>query len=225
LASDIASAYPGTTFQFANALTPSFLNGVNVVILGVATSDVSAITPLTASEQAALLNFVLGGGMALIFADNSIFDPNAPAANASLLSPFGVTVSGTLFGLVNAPILNPAGPLTAPFTPVTQFATNYPGFFSGIGVGTALADLSGNPSEPAIDRFAPGALGPSSGAVVFFSDSDAMVAGDSLTSTNLNLVLNSFSFASGDSVVPEPSTLGLVGLTLGGLIVIRRRTA
>jgi hypothetical protein len=92
LAGDIASAYPGTTFQFANTLTPSFLNSVNVVILGVATSDVSAITPLTASEQTALLNFVLGGGMALIFADNSLFDPNAPAANASLLSPFGVTV-------------------------------------------------------------------------------------------------------------------------------------
>lgn len=231
LAADITTAFPGTTFDFTNTLTSSFLTGVNVAILGVATSDVSAITPLTASEQTALLNFVLGGGTALIFADNSEFDPNAPAANASLLSPFGVSVTGTLTGIVNAPILNPTGPLTSPFA-VTQFATNFPGYFSNTGGGTVLADLNGNPAEPAIVRFAPGQLGPGSGAVVFFSDSDAMVAGDSLTSTNLNLILNAFAMTEtadplvpADSAVPEPSTLPLVGLALGGLAVIRRRLA
>ena len=51
LASDIGSAFPGTTFQFANTLTSSFLSGVNVVILGVGTTDSSAITALSASEQ------------------------------------------------------------------------------------------------------------------------------------------------------------------------------
>jgi hypothetical protein len=231
LAADISAAFPGTTFDFTNTLTSSFFSGVNVAIFGVATSDGSAITPLTASEQTALLNFVLGGGTALIFADNSEFNANAPAANASLLSPFGVSVTGTLTGVVNAPILNSTGPLTSPYA-VSQFATNYPGYFSNTGGGTVLADLNDNPAEPAIVRFAPGQLGTGSGAVVFFSDSDAMVAGDSLTSTNLNLILNAFAMTqtadpeiSTDSVVPEPSTLPLVGLALGGLAVIRRRLA
>jgi hypothetical protein len=232
LAGDISTAFAGTTFDFTNTLTTSFLNGVNVAILGVATSDSSAITPLTASEQAALLNFVLGGGTALIFADNSEFDANAAAANASLLAPFGVSVTGTLIGPVSAPILNPTGPLTGPFTPVTMFATNFPGYFNGTGGASVLADLNSDPSEPAVLRFAPGQLGPDSGAVVFFSDSDAMVAGDSLSATNLNLVLNAFAMintsdpaATPESAIPEPSTLPLVGLALGGLAAIRRRLA
>jgi|SRR5579871_448334 len=231
LAADITTAFPGTTFDFTDTLTSSFLTGVNVGIFGVATSDGSAITPLTASEQTALLNFVLGGGTALIFADNSLFNASAPAANASLLSPFGVSVTGTLIGTVNAPILNPTGALTGPF-PVTQFATNFPGYFNNTGGGTVLADLNGNPAEPAIVRFAPGQLGPGSGAVVFFSDSDAMVAGDSLTTTNLNLILNAFAMAQtadptipADAALPEPSTLSLVGLALGGLAVLRHRLA
>ncbi len=137
LAGDIATAFPGTTFDFTSTLTSSFFSGVNVAIFGVATSDGSAITPLSASEQTALLNFVLGGGTALIFADNSTFDPNAPAANASLLSPFGVSITGTLIGPVSAPILNLSGPLTGPFTPVTMFATNFPDTFNGTA---ALSD-------------------------------------------------------------------------------------
>ena len=50
-----------------------------------------AITALSKSEQSALQGFVMSGGTALIFSDNSPFDSNAPAANASLLSPVGVT--------------------------------------------------------------------------------------------------------------------------------------
>ena len=107
LASDISSAYPGTTFSFANTLTPSFLSGVQAVILGVATTDTSAVTPLSTSEQSALLNFVLGGGTALIFADNSTFASGAAATNASFVSPFGVTITGTLNGGQTAPIINP----------------------------------------------------------------------------------------------------------------------
>jgi hypothetical protein len=51
LATDITSAFPGTTFQFTNTLTTSFLSSVNVVILGVGTTESNAITPLTSSEQ------------------------------------------------------------------------------------------------------------------------------------------------------------------------------
>ena len=220
LANDIAAAFPGTTFSFSNTLTPSFLNGLNVVILGVATTDSSAITPLTSSEQTALQNFVLDGGTALIFTDNSTFDPNAPAANASLLTPFGLTATGTLVGGVNAPILNPSGPLTGPFTPVTEFATNFPGYFNGTGAGTVLAQFA--PGEAAIDYFAPGTLGPHSGAAVFFSDSDAMVAGDALTTTNLNLILNAFA-TNQLTPVPEPSTWSMIAVGGAALLGIMLR--
>jgi PEP-CTERM motif len=227
LANDISTAFPGTTFAFSSTLTPSFLSGVNVTILGVATTDFSAITPLSSSEQSALYNFVLGGGTALIFADNSTFDANAPTANASLVSPFGVTMTGTLNGLIDAPIIDLSGPLTSPFTPVTQFEGNYTGYFVNTNGGQVLADWFGNPAYPAIDYFKPGFFGPKSGAVVLFSDSDAMVAGDALTTTNENLVLNAFGTYQLTPPVPEPSTwammlLGFAGLGFAGFRASRK---
>jgi PEP-CTERM motif len=217
LANDISSAYPGTTFSFTSTLTPAFLSGVQVVILGVATTDFSAITPLSASEQSALGNFVLGGGTALIFADNSTFASNAPAANASLVNPFGVTITGTLNGAQTAPIINPSGPLTSPY-PVTSFFGNYTGYFNDVGAGTVLANWGTD--EPAIDYFAPGVLGPHSGAVVLFGDSDAMVAGDALTTSNRNLILNAF--GTYQTSVPEPSSLAMLIVGVSGVGVTAR---
>jgi hypothetical protein len=208
LANDIASAFPGTTFQFANTLTPAFLSGVNVVVLGDAVANNVAITPLSASEQAALKSFVLGGGTALIFSDNSTFSANAPQANASVLSPFGVTAAGTLSGAQTAPILDPTGPLTGPNKPVTQFATNFPGFFTNVGGGKVLAEFNSDPQQAAIAYFAPGTLGAQSGKVVLFSDSNAMIAGDSLTTTNRNLVLNAL------APVPLPGAMILFAPSL-----------
>jgi hypothetical protein len=217
LANDITQAFPGTTFSFSNTLTPNFLAGVNAVILGVATTDFSAITPLTFSEQTALHNFVLDGGTALIFTDNSTFDPNAPVVNASFLAPFDLTTTGTIGAQVNTPILNPSGPLTGPFTPVTDFATNVPGFFNGTGTGTVLAQFA--PGEAAIDYFARGTLAPHSGTAVFFSDSDAMVFADALTRSNQNLILNTL------ATVPEPSPWSMIavgGVALLGIMLRKR---
>ena len=224
LANDISTAFPGTTFTYSSTLTPSFLSGANVVVLGVAVNDELAITPLSSSEQSALFNFVKNGGTAIIFADNSTFDVDdpmgnmAPEANASLVSPFGATITGTLNGTQLAPIKDLTGPLTSPFTPVTEFQGLYTGYFSNLGGGQDLADWAAN--EPAIDYFAPKFFGPQSGAVVLFADSDAMVAGDSLTTTNENLVLNAFgtyTLAPPPPTIPEPSTWAMVLLGFAGL--------
>ena len=215
LATDITTEIPGTTFSFSNTLTPSFLAGVNAVILGVATTETSAITPLTSSEQTALHNFVLNGGTALIFSDNDSFDPNAPVVNASVLTPFGLTATGTLPPPANPSILNPSGPLTGPFKPVTDFTTLDAGFFNGTGTGTVLAQFA--PGEAAIDYFARGTLGPHSGTAVFFSDSNTL-PGDTLTTSNLNLVLNALA-------VPEPSPWSMIavgGVALVGIMLRKK---
>jgi hypothetical protein len=217
LVNDITKAIPGTTFSFSNTLTPSFLAGVNAVILGVGTSHTSAVTPLTSSEQTALHNFVLNGGTALMYTDNSTFDPNAPVVNASFLTPFGLTTTGTLFPPANPPILNPSGPLTHPFTPVTNFTTLDAGFYNDTGTGTVLAQFA--PGEAAIDYFARGTLGPHSGTAVFFSDSNSLSV-DTLTTSNVNLLLN------GLATVPEPSPWSMIavgGVALVGIMLRKKR--
>ncbi len=115
LSAEISSAFPGATFQFTSELTPQFFSGVQVAIFGVATAPRSSVDPLTTSEQSALLNFVLGGGTALIFADNTGYSAESPTTNASFLSPFGVTMTGNLGGVLTAPLVNPTGPLTGPY--------------------------------------------------------------------------------------------------------------
>lgn len=161
-----------------------------------------------------------------MFSDNDTFNSNAPAANANFLAPFGVTATGTLSGIVNAPILNPTGPLTGPFTPVTTFVTNFPGWYSNTNGGLVLADLNSNPAMPAIDYFGAGAFGPTSGAVVLFSDSNNIAAGDPVAGADLNLILNALALASvAPPPVPEPGTLSILAAALVGFgFAFARRT-
>ena len=63
----IATNFPGSSIVGVSTLTPAALSGANVVWIGSATGNTSAITPLSAAEQSALLTFVQSGGTAVLF--------------------------------------------------------------------------------------------------------------------------------------------------------------
>ena len=212
LSAEISSAFPGATFQFTSELTPQFFSGIQVAIFGVATAPRSSVNPLTTSEQSALLNFVLGGGTALIFADNTGYSAESPTTNASFLSPFGVTMTGNLGGVLTAPLVNPTGPLTGPY-PAQRGLWKLPRILQRYRTGDGAGQLRRGRAGRRLS--APGVLGPHSGTLVLFADSDALFAGDPVAAMDLNLILNAID--SYQSSVPEPSTWVTMLLGVGGV--------
>ncbi|HEV3154284.1 MAG TPA: hypothetical protein VGZ02_10810 [Candidatus Baltobacteraceae bacterium] len=165
--------FPGTTYHFTGFLSKTFFQSINVFLIGVAFSDTTPIKPLGATEQANLVNFAKGGGTVIIFADNTDFQ----TADDSLLSPFGVSSTGKLTGSQTAAFVNTPNPImNGPAGKAAQIDSYYPGWLSSLGSSTAVADLNAN-GEPVVSYLPAGALGSSSGAVVFFSDSSLMVDG------------------------------------------------
>jgi hypothetical protein len=161
----IKKAFPGTTFTLRGSISSTLTSQVNVILIGVATGGNSAITALSRKEQRRLVDFVKAGGTLLIFADNDTFDPNAPAVNASVLSPFGLTATGTLNGNQSVTLSGSPNPVAnGPFGTVSSISTSYPGWFSSLGSSSDLGNLDAN-GQSAIAYLAPGALGTGSGAV------------------------------------------------------------
>jgi hypothetical protein len=159
-----------TQLSSTSTLTPAYLGTIGALIISVGFTNASGITPLSASEQSALLGFVEAGGTALLFTDNGTFSGNASAINSSFPAPFGLSAAGTLNGLQSSTIVNAANPVVHGIDgTATSFDTNFPGWFSSLGSAEELATLSAN-GEPDLAFLAPGALGVGSGAVVFFSD-------------------------------------------------------
>jgi hypothetical protein len=213
LRASVIRAYPGSSFVGLDSLTPAALNAVDIVMVGAPTF--SSPIFLSSAEQAALMNFLKGGGGALIYIDNDTY-AGAPAsddANETFLDPFGMDSTGrtvppaTLSNVApNHPVMN------GPFGTVTAFTTNYGGWFDNLGANAvALARYDAN-SEPALAAIAPGALGLGSGGVVFIPDADSLVdsadGGLFGAPDNEKLYLNSIAF-----VIPEPSTTALLFAT------------
>jgi hypothetical protein len=162
-------------FRYTGKLTPKFLHGVNVMVIGVAAAVSGEIKPLSAKEQSALLNFAKRGGTVVVFADNSDFQK----ADDSVLKPFGLASSGKLDGAQTATWVGSVSqnPLAnGPAGSALQLDTYYPGWFSVLGSALDLADLPGS-GAPAAAYLQRGALGAQSGAVVFLSDSSLMLDG------------------------------------------------
>jgi hypothetical protein len=188
----ITAQFPGTTFSSASKLTPRYLSTINHLIVGVGTSCCSG-TKLSLAEQNALVDFVTAGGTALLFGDNSTSSAIARKANRSFMSPFGLSMNGTLDADQPSTIVNSSNPVvTGPAGTATGFDTYYPGWFSNLGSATEIAVLTAN-NKPSLAYLPPGSLGTGSGAVVFFSDSNCIEVGSGgITSVNDNiLILNS----------------------------------
>jgi hypothetical protein len=191
----ITNAYPAATFVGFPTLTASNLAPVNVLVIGTPISGTNAITALDTNEQAALLEFVQGGGAAILFTDNDSFSPLASEANASFLSPFGLSGGGTLISEVVATVMAPdQHPVTSsPFGQVEHLIQFVPGVITNLGpYATALATNYGGIALAVIN---PGQLAPGSGPVVVFPDISGFWDTDGYFPTNTTLFLNAVEFA------------------------------
>jgi len=193
LRSGITSAYAGASFLAASVLTSGFLDTVDAVLLSSTSGDgFNSITALDSGEQAALENFVLGGGVAMIFTE--LNNGAHSAANSSLLGIFGLTTTGNIGGTVT--VTDPPGnPVTGgPFGEADAFSVINSGFFNSLGPDAeGLGTLS---TGFGLAWIPPDALGAGSGAVIFVSDSTPLANGF-ISSDIISIVNNSIALAGG----------------------------
>jgi hypothetical protein len=195
LRDSISAAFPGTIFTSSNELTSSYLETIDVLMISSVSSALSAPPPLSSLEQQALLNFVNGGGGVIIFTDNSNFaGDGSDAINESFLDPFGLDTTGSTIEVHQLDVTDFTHHVTnGPYGAATAGFYAAPGWFDNLGpnavsLGLVQGGLSG------IAAINPGALSPSSGGVVFFSDAAPFAFAFSKLD-NAILVLNAVAFA------------------------------
>ncbi len=167
----LAAHFPHASFDSFPELSTESLAGVDILVLSSVATNGSAIAPLSSSEQDALLAFIRRGGRAILLADNDEFDINAADVNASLLNPFGAAVAGTSCVPDVSVQVPTASPVTAgPFGTINWFRQGCEGGLTAVGpYATSLATNAIGIALAVIDA---GALAPSSGRVVMFSDTN-----------------------------------------------------
>jgi hypothetical protein len=189
---DLQAKYSDLEVRALNELTAANLADVAVVVLSSVKGNSGAITPwLSEAEQDALYDFVLGGGCAILFPDNSTFaGGNSDPANESLIDPFGLDIMGTLGGGYNANVTSALSPVTSG---VASYSGNYAGWFDGTNGATVLATITvSGQNQTSLVEFAPGHFGTGSGRVVVFSDANVFFGGGAgKYSSNTQLFLNS----------------------------------
>jgi hypothetical protein len=183
----ILNAYPGSTLSGSAALTQDYLAGLDVLIISSVASGDSPILPLTQGEQAALRQFVLAGGSAFLFTDNTDFS----IANASCLEPFGLASNvdggGGSVGVVADPAQSRV--TNGPFGVVLTFPMFASGWFMGLGPDAVSLAAFADGNEPCLAVIEPHRLSATSGTVVFFSDT-SMIFDMFMTPDDQALVLN-----------------------------------
>ena len=175
----IQTTFPAATITGTSDLTtPGFLANVDVMWLNSVFNNTTATSPLSGAEQTALLNFVNGGGRAIIFGENEVFD------DSSLLAPFGAATTGNLVFLQTGTITNQTDVITnGPFGLVSTLQGNYSGTFTTLGAATALGAWGNGGTSVAVLQ--PNALSAGSGRVLLLSDvnyyADQLGAADNST--------------------------------------------
>jgi hypothetical protein len=170
----ILLAHPDVAITATDTLTSSYMDSVDIVFLTVWYTPQIALPALSLDEQSALQQFVLDGGCALIFVDNSDL---SDVSHESLLDPFGLDVEGKIdsdnvIGTIDDPFLSPA--TAGPFDTLYSYTTAKPGWFDNLGpYAIALDEMPNNmPSLAYIDF---GVMGSGAGAVLLGSDSSHLV--------------------------------------------------
>jgi hypothetical protein len=177
----LLTAYPDADLLAVNALSDSSLGAVDVLVLSTVASDSSGIAVLSTDEQDALADFVIGGGCAILFPDNSGFaGGGTDALNESLIDPFGLDITGNISG-TNAWSTTGSSPV---IDGVGQIIGNYSGWFDGTPDFNTLATLDAN-SQPGLLEKPPAG---GAGRVVVFSDANVFFGdGSSRFSANETL--------------------------------------
>jgi hypothetical protein len=209
--------FPDTSLVGTPQMTPAFLEGVDILVLTPAAT-------LSAAEQAAFLGFVNNGGRALLLADGygDYFD-----RSLSYLEPLGVWYDRlpTRDVIKTLPIAPSHPVIDGPFGVVAEVYVANAGMFTGLGpYAHSLIEIPAT-SKSVFAVIEQGALGPNSGRIAMFADSNAFLdpenGGSFFTESHIALFLNSINFLA----VPEPSSLTLVGAAcaMGGVFAGLRR--
>jgi hypothetical protein len=213
----IATNFPGSSIVGVSTLTSAALTGADVVWIGSATGSTTAITPLSAAEQSAMLGFVQAGGTAVLFGENDTFAGGAsPTANNSLFTSFSAHNTGTLTNTQAYSFPSPSSfPLVGPWGTVTALSSGFPGWFDSLpAAASVVATLTAN-GQDVIASLPKDALDPGSGRAWFFGDTGSQSAGGVQAGQWNTLYANIL------SGVPEPATLSVFAVALG-LLVCRR---
>ncbi|MBL9149836.1 MAG: hypothetical protein JNM94_14185 [Phycisphaerae bacterium] len=220
------AAAPDATFTGSATLTPRYLATVDILFLSSATAGSAAITPLSSDEQNALSQFVMNGGRAILATDNETFaGANSDPANESLINFLQLDSGGTGAGWpqtaeIPQPFLWPIA--TGPYGQVSSYGIGWTGWYEGVipATATTVGVVAQNGAFGFL-IFPPDVLGPTSGAVVTYSDSTMFADGYFETNANnVTLLKNTIAYLVGaGSCAPDLTNDGAVdGADLGVML-------